>query len=183
MVRCLMVYFGKENNVKWFWREGVSKQEHLLNGYCNRYNMEDRPTDKQLALLQKRNYSGPQPQTKREASDIIGKLLGNTNSGSYQNSTFAKEKQQTVTSSVNWEPPTQEILARWQNTIDMETAAESVAYHIVRKLHPEMSVTSQTFGMIVSAKEDKLIQIRRNQLIVELGECLAHIDQSVIRHD
>ena len=33
-------------------------------------------------------------------------------------------------------------------------------------------VGSQTFGMIVSAKEDKLIQIKRNRLLVELGGVL-----------
>ena len=31
--------FGKENNVKWFWRESLSKREHLLNGMCKRIKM------------------------------------------------------------------------------------------------------------------------------------------------
>ena len=38
--------------------------------------MSDLPTEKQLGFLRKRNYTGPAPSTKQEASDIISKILG-----------------------------------------------------------------------------------------------------------
>jgi len=38
--------------------------------------MTDLPTEKQLAFLSKRNYSGTAPTTKQEASEIISKILG-----------------------------------------------------------------------------------------------------------
>ena len=122
--------------------------------------MTDLPTEKQLNFLKKSGYSGAEPQSKREASDIISKLLGNSRS-------VAKETQQTAfvgnsssTNSVKWQKPTPEVLGKWQVLIDIESEAEAIAYHITKALHPEMSETSQTFGMIVSSKEDKLIQIK-----------------------
>ncbi len=122
--------------------------------------MVDLPTEKQLNFLKKSGYSGAEPRSKSEASDIISKLLGNSRS-------VAKDKQQTAfegnsspTQSVKWQKPTNETLERWQALIDIESEAEAIAYHITKELHPEMSETSQTFGMIVSSKEDKLIQLK-----------------------
>lgn len=125
--------------------------------------MADLPTDKQLALLRKRNYTGPAPQTKQEASGIISELLGTTNSFTVSTN-VAKEKQQTVfgqsnEKEVKWEKPSPDMLQAYEELLATEQRMESLAYHIVKSLHPEMSVNSQTFGMIVSAKEDKLIHL------------------------
>ena len=125
--------------------------------------MADLPTDKQLALLRKRNYTGPAPQTKQEASGIISELLGTTNSFT-PSGNIAKEKQQTVfgqsnEKEVKWEKPNPDMLQAYEELLATEQRMESLAYHIVKSLHPEMSVNSQTFGMIVSAKEDKLIHL------------------------
>ena len=43
--------------------------------------------------------------------------------------------------------------------LTFEQELESLAVHVTSTLHPTMSKNSQTFGMIVSAKEDKLIQL------------------------
>jgi len=121
--------------------------------------MTDLPTEKQLAFLSKRNYSGTAPTTKQEASEIISKILGDI-----PQKPFAKgTQQQTVfggaEKEVKWEKPTQEILAQYDSLLRQEQEYESLAFEITRTLHPEMSPNSQTFGMIVSAKQDKLIQL------------------------
>lgn len=122
--------------------------------------MTDLPTEKQLAFLSKRNYSGTAPTTKQEASEIISKILGDIPQKPFVKGT---QQQQTVfggaEKEVKWEKPTQEILAQYDSLLRQEQEYESLAFEITRTLHPEMSPNSQTFGMIVSAKQDKLIQL------------------------
>lgn len=122
--------------------------------------MTDLPTEKQLAFLSKRNYSGTAPTTKQEASEIISKILGDIPQKPFAKGT---QQQQTVfggaEKEVKWEKPTQEILAQYDSLLRQEQEYESLAFEITRTLHPEMSPNSQTFGMIVSAKQDKLIQL------------------------
>ena len=149
--------FGKENNVKWFWRESISKSEHLIGGKCKTNNMTA-PTEKQVAFLQKKGCEVPA--TKEEASAVISGLIGNSGK-SYP----SKEKQQTVLGSgatehnVKWEEVSQETMDRHAQLLTFEQELESLAVHVTSTLHPIMSRNSQTFGMIVSAKEDKLIQL------------------------
>ena len=156
--------FGKENNVKWFWRESISKSEHLIDGKCKRRTMVEQPTEKQVAFLQRKGVEVPS--TKEEASAIISKLIGNTTK-SYP----SKEKQQTVLGggtteqNVKRETVNQEVMDKHAPLLTFEQELESLAVHITSTLHPTMSKNSQTFGMIVSAKEDKLIQL---MLIKEL---------------
>ena len=126
--------------------------------------MTDLPTEKQLNLLRKRNYTGPAPQSKQEASGIISELLGTTNSFSRSRVIGAKDKQQTVfgqsnEKEVKWSKPSPDMLQAYEELLATEQRMESLAYHIVKSLHPDLSVNSQTFGMIVSAKEDKLIRL------------------------
>lgn len=125
--------------------------------------MADLPTEKQLNLLRKRNYTGPAPQSKQEASGIISELLGTTNSFTVSTN-VAKDKQQTVfgqsnEKEVKWSKPSPDMLQAYEELLATEQRMESLAYHIVKSLHPDLSVNSQTFGMIVSAKEDKLIRL------------------------
>ncbi len=136
--------------------------------------MSDLPTEKQLGFLRKRNYSGPAPSTKQEASDIISKILGDI-----PQKPFAKGNQQqtvfggaTTEKEVKWEKPTDEILAQYDSLLRQEQEYESLAFEITRTLHPEMSVNSQTFGMIVSAKQDKLIQLSVANRLAALKEAL-----------
>ncbi len=150
--------FGKENNVKWFWRESISKSEHLIEGTCRTKTMVDAPTEKQVAFLQKKGVEVPA--TKQEASAVISGLIGNSTK-SYP----SKEKQQTVLGGgstehgVKWEEVTQESMDKHAQLLTFEQELESLAVHVTSSLHPVMSKNSQTFGMIVSAKEDKLIQL------------------------
>ena len=122
--------------------------------------MTDLPTEKQLACLRKRIYTGAAPATKQEASDIISKILGDIPQKPFAKGT---QQQQTVFGAnekdVKWENPTQEILQKYDSLLRQEQEYESLAFEITRTLHPEMSTNSQTFGMIVSAKQDKLIQL------------------------
>ncbi len=150
--------FGKDNNVKWFWRESISKSEHLIEGTCRTKTMVDSPTEKQVAFLQKKGVAVPA--TKQEASAVISGLIGDSGK-SYP----SKEKQQTVLGNggsehnVKWEEVGQETMDRHAQLLTFEQELESLAVHITASLHPSMSKNSQTFGMIVSAKEDKLIQL------------------------
>ena len=149
--------FGKDNNVKWFWRESLSKSEHLLEGTCKTRTMTDGPTEKQIAFLRKKGINDI-PATKSEASQIISGLIGNTTKS------FApKNEQQTVTAGtehcVKWEEVSQQTMDNHSQLLTFEQELESLAVHITSTLHPTMSKNSQTFGMIVSAKEDKLIQL------------------------
>jgi hypothetical protein len=150
--------FGKENNVKWFWRESISKSEHLIEGEC-KTNTMSAPTEKQVAFLQKKGCEVPA--TKEEASQVISNLIGN--SGSFTKSQPSKDKQQTAFGgsehNVKWEEVSQETMDRQAQLLTFEQELESLAVHITSTLHPTMSKNSQTFGMIVSAKEDKLIQL------------------------
>ena len=42
------------NNIKWFWRESLSKSEHLIDGKCKTRTMSsDPPTDPQVKTLKK----------------------------------------------------------------------------------------------------------------------------------
>lgn len=138
--------------------------------------MVDTPTEKQLALLKKRNYTGPAPSTKREASDIIGKLLEASGG-------LAKEKQQTVFSSgtmqeVKWEKPTSETLDKFTELLGFEQEVESIAYSITKSLHPEMGENTQTFGMIVSSKEDKIIQLLLTKELRNIASVLRDISNN-----
>ena len=118
--------------------------------------MTDLPTEKQLAFLRKRNYTGSAPATKQEASDIISKILGDIPQKPFAKGT---QQQQTVFGAnekdVKWENPTQEILQKYDSLLRQEQEYESLAFEITSTLHPEMSTNSQ----IVSAKQDKLIQL------------------------
>ena len=120
--------------------------------------MVDAPTEKQVAFLQKKGCEVPA--TKDEASAIISKLIGNSGK-SYP----SKEKQQTVLGSgasehiVKWEEVSQETMDKQAQLLTFEQELEALAVHVTSSLHPSMSKNSQTFGMIVSAKEDKLIQL------------------------
>lgn len=136
--------------------------------------MTDAPTEKQLALLKKRNYSGPMPSSKQEASEIIGKLLESTG--------VAKGKQQTVlgtTQEVKWEQPAPETLEKFTELLGFEQELESLAYTITKSLHPEMGENTQTFGMIVSSKEDKLIQLLLAKEIRYQNETLSRIQENI----
>lgn len=149
--------FGKDNNVKWFWRESLNKSEHLIEGKCKTRTMADGPTEKQIAFLKKKGISDI-PATKYEASQVISGLIGNTTKS------FApKSEQQTVTGGtehgVKWEEVSQQTMDNHSQLLTFEQELESLAVHITSTLHPTMSKNSQTFGMIVSAKEDKLIQL------------------------
>ncbi len=150
--------FGKENNMKWFWRESVSKSEHLIDGKCRIRTMVEEPTEKQVAFLKRKGVEVPS--TKEEASAVISKLIGNSGK-SYP----SKEKQQTVLGNsgsehnVKWEEVGQEGMDKHAQLLTFEQELESLAVHVTSTLHPTMSKNSQTFGMIVSAKEDKLIQL------------------------
>ena len=149
--------FGKDNNVKWFWRESLNKSEHLIEGKCKTRTMADGPTEKQIAFLKKKGISDI-PATKYEASQVISGLIGNTTKS------FApKSEQQTETGGtehgVKWEEVSQQTMDNHSQLLTFEQELESLAVHITSTLHPMMSKNSQTFGMIVSAKEDKLIQL------------------------
>lgn len=166
--------FGKENNVKWFWRESLSKSEHLIDGKCKIKSMGDEPTEKQIAFLQKKGVEVPA--TKAEASAIISGLIGNTTK-SYP----SKEKQQTVLGSnqsehnVRWEEVNQQTMDNNAQLLTFEQELESLAVHVTSTLHPTMSKNSQTFGMIVSAKEDKLIQLLLIKELRNMREDIARL--------
>ena len=134
--------------------------------------MTDLPTEKQLGFLRKRNYTGDAPSTKQEASEIISKIIGDIPQkpfvkGTQQQTVFgANEKE------VKWERPTDEILQKYDSLLRQEQEYESLAFEITRTLHPEMSTNSQTFGMIVSAKQDKIIQLTIANRLSSLKEVL-----------
>ena len=168
--------FGKENNVKWFWIESLSKSEHLLNGICKRIKM----TANYKTMESKYPATCFSCNQKIAAGDKINYYPDNAKGQqvshpdcSQQGTLNATEKvPKTESGSANWETVTPEILKRWQTTIDTESAAEAVAVHIVKELHPSLSQHSQTFGMIVSAKEDKLIQIRKLEMLSGIARVL-----------
>ena len=168
--------FGKENNVKWFWRESISKSEHLIDGKCKTRTMVEEPTEKQVAFLKRKGVEVPS--TKEEASAVISKLIGNSGK-SYP----SKEKQQTVLGGgstehgVKWEEVSQQTMDNHSQLLTFEQELESLAVHITSTLHPMMSKNSQTFGMIVSAKEDKLIQLLLIKELRNMREDIARLQK------
>ena len=135
--------------------------------------MMEAPTEKQVAFLKKKNCEVPA--TKAEASQVISGLIGNSGK-SYP----SKERQQTVLvganeATVKWEDANQETIARYATLLMSEQNMESLAVHITSSLHPTMSRNSQTFGMIVSAKEDKLIRLLKIQELRNISEQLSQL--------
>jgi len=61
--------------------------------------------------------------------------------------------------------------------LTFEQELESLAVHITSTLHPMMSKNSQTFGMIVSAKEDKLIQLLLIKELRNMREDIARLQK------
>ena len=152
--------FGKENNVKWFWRESLSKSEHLIEGKCRIRTMssEEPPTEAQVKTLKKFKIYDI-PSTKKEASDLIGAAIDkiNANKGS-KTGTEQKTFGNNYTESVKWEEPNDETLTKFGNTINFLQEVEAVAVHEVKSLHPNLSPNSNTFGQIVSVTMDRIIQ-------------------------
>ena len=154
--------FGKENNVKWFWRESLSKSEHLIDGKCKIRSMssEEPPTERQVETL-KRFKIFNIPATKQEAIKVIGAAIDkiNANKGS---KTEIEQKTFSNTSSsehgVKWEEVTEDVMSKYANTMRFLQEVESIAVHEVKSLHPNLSPNSNTFGQIVSVTQDRIIQ-------------------------
>ena len=153
--------FGKENNVKWFWRESLSKSEHLIDGKCRTRSMssEEPPTEAQVKTLKKFKIYDI-PATKQEASDLIGAAIAKikANKGSKTETEQKTFGNNYTEAGVKWEEPSDEILAKFGNTINFLQEVEAVAVHEVKSLHPNLSPNSNTFGQIVSVTMDRIIQ-------------------------
>ena len=153
--------FGKENNVKWFWRESLSKSEHLIEGKCRIRTMssEEPPTEAQVKTLKKFKIYDI-PSTKKEASDLIGAAIDkiNANKGSKTGTEQKTFGNNYTEGSVKWEEPNDETLTKFGNTINFLQEVEAVAVHEVKSLHPNLSPNSNTFGQIVSVTMDRIIQ-------------------------
>ena len=153
--------FGKENNVKWFWRESLSKSEHLIEGKCKTRAMSSEPpTEKQIATLKKFKIFNI-PGTKKEASDMIGEAIAKIDSNKGSNTKTEQKSFDNTSSSehgVKWEEVTEDIMSKYGNTIRFLQEIESIAVHEVKSLHPNLSPNSNTFGQIVSVTQDRIIQ-------------------------
>lgn len=153
--------FGKENNVKWFWRESLSKSEHLIEGKCRTRSMssEEPPTEAQVRTLKKFKIYDI-PATKKEASKLIGDAIDkiNANKGSKTETEQKTFGNNYTEAGVKWEEVTEEIMAKYANSIRFSQEIEAIAVHEVKSLHPNLSPNSNTFGQIVSATQDRLIQ-------------------------
>jgi len=148
------------NNIKWFWRESLSKSEHLIDGKCKTRTMSsDPPTEAQVKTLKKFKIYDI-PATKREASDLIGAAIEKIKANKSSN-TETEQKTFSNTSSsehgVKWEEVTEEIMAKYGNLLRASQEIEALAVHEVKSLHPNLSVNSNTFGQIVSATQDRMI--------------------------
>lgn len=141
--------FGKENNVKWFWREALSKNEHLYNGECRKQLMsrDDPISEKQAALLAKHGVD-TKGMKKGEASDQISKILGgsSTNRGQAPNTKIDNFKGIPDLANFKSEYLSKEDLETWihicKKSFEMHIVAKSVG-----KEYPEVSEGAES-GMV-----------------------------------
>jgi len=172
--------FGKENNVKWFWREAWSKTEHLIEGSCKIQNMATEyktmkskyagkcfSCNDKIAVGEQINYwpdrsKGNQVQhTNCTPVGTVDKVVDQAKPTSY--------------AEVQWSNPSPEVLAKLQHLIDQEEEFEATALEITSDLHPNKSKQGDSFGMIVNAKEGHLIQIAKINAINNLTEQIARL--------
>ena len=154
--------FGKENNVKWFWRESISKSEHLIDGKCKTRSMSSEPpTERQITTLKKFKIFRD-GLTKQEASKMIGDAIAKIDS-SKGSSPQTNQKTFDNTSSsehgVKWEEVDEPTMEKYANLLRASQEIEALAVHEVTSLQPTLSKNSNTFGQIVSATQDRMIQL------------------------
>ena len=154
--------FGKENNVKWFWRESISKSEHLIDGKCKTRSMSSEPpTEPQIKTLKKFKIYDI-PATKQEASKLIGDAIDKINA-SKGSSPQTNQKTFDNTSSsehgVKWEEVDEPTMEKYANLLRASQEIEALAVHEVSSLQPTLSKNSNTFGQIASATQDRFIQL------------------------
>ena len=110
--------FGKENNVKWFWRESISKSEHLIEGKCKIRSMSSEPpTERQIATLKKFKIFNI-PGTKQEASKMIGDAIEKIDSNKGSNTKTEQKSFDNISSSehgVKWEQIDDPTLEKYGN--------------------------------------------------------------------
>ena len=153
--------FGKENNVKWFWRESISKSEHLIDGKCKTRSMSSEPpTERQITTLKKFKIFRD-GLTKQEASKMIGDAIAKIDSSKGSNTETGQQTfgNNTQNDNVKWEEITEEVMAKYTNLLRASQEVEAVAVHEVKSLHPNLSPNSNTFGQIASATQDRFIQL------------------------
>ena len=153
--------FGKENNIKWFWRESISKSEHLIDGKCKTRSMSSEPpTERQITTLKKFKIFRD-GLTKQEASKMIGEAIAKIDSSKGSKTETGQQTFNNASSSehgVKWEEVTEDIMSKYTNTMRFLQEVESIAVHEVKSLHPNLSPNSNTFGQIVSVTQDRIIQ-------------------------